>query len=389
MVQRKSGSFENISTAGGETCRAFIPNPLPPIPPLNIDTELKALEEKALLSLGRLDSVSTLLPDTSLFLYMYIRKEAVLSSQIEGTQSSLSDLLLWETEALPGVPVDDVQEVSNYVAAINHGLKRLRKGFPISLRLLKEIHAVLLSKGRGSDKTPGEFRTSQNWIGGTRPGNAIYIPPSPEKVVETMGALEKFLHNDPVRTPILQKLALAHVQFESIHPFLDGNGRLGRLMITLLLCAEEALSQPLLYLSLYFKTNRTQYYDLLQGVRVNGEWEAWLHFFLTGVHETSAQAVTTAQRLVKMFTRDRDKIAGLGRASGSALRVHDTLQRTPILSIAKAAKISKLSIPTATTAIGHLESLGLVREIRGRKRGKLYGYSEYVRILNQGTQPLS
>jgi Fic family protein len=227
------------------------------------------------------------LPNTQLFIYLYVRKEAVLSSQIEGTQSSFTDLLLYENDEAPGVPLEDVEEVSSYVAAVNHGLKRLREGFPLSLRLIREIHEVLLSTGRGSDKTPGEFRRSQNWVGGSRPGNVLFVPPPPERVMECMSALEKFLHDDPVRMPALIKVALTHVQFESIHPFLDGNGRLGRLLITFLLCVEGALSQPILYLSLYFKSHRQDYYDLLQKVREEGDWESWGRFFLNSVLETA------------------------------------------------------------------------------------------------------
>jgi len=234
--------------------------------------------EKANRALGRLDGMTLLLPDASLFLYFYVRKEALLSSQIEGTQSSFNDLLLYESDETPGVPLDDVREVSNYVAAMDHGLSRLRGGFPLSLRLIREIHEILLSKGRGSDKGPGEFRRTQNWVGGTRPGTANFVPPPPESLMDCLGALEKFLHNDPVPTPLLIKAALAHVQFETIHPFLDGNGRLGRLLITFLLCAEGALTEPILYLSLYFKTHRSQYYDWLQKVRIDGDWEGWLGF---------------------------------------------------------------------------------------------------------------
>ncbi len=236
------GTYLTTSTAG-ENVRAFVPPALPPDPPLDISPELHDLLEKANRGLGRLDGVARLFPDPDLFLYMYVRKEALLSSQIEGTQSSFSDLLLFENKEVPGVPMDDVKEVSNYVAAMNHGLERLRGGFPLSLRLLKEIHGILLSKGRGHAKAPGEFRTSQNWIGGSRPGNAAFVPPPPNKVMECMGALEKFLHDEPVKTPLLVKAALAHVQFETIHPFLDGNGRAGRLLITLLMCAEGALAQ--------------------------------------------------------------------------------------------------------------------------------------------------
>ena len=242
MKRKLQGHYITISTVG-EKVRAFVPDPLPPSPPIKFTNELREKFDQALLALGRLDSVSVLLPDTSLFLYTYVRKEAVLSSMIEGTQSSLSDLLLFESEHQPGVPLDDVQEVSNYVAALNHGLKRLKEGFPVSLRLLKEIHGVLLSKGRGRDCDPGEFRRSQNWIGGSRPGTAAFVPPPPKQVLDCMGKLELFLHDQPKKTPILVKAALAHVQFETIHPFLDGNGRLGRLIISLLLCSEKVLKQ--------------------------------------------------------------------------------------------------------------------------------------------------
>lgn len=387
-MERKTGDYLTISTVGGETCRAFVPHPLPPEPPLKPDSAIQELEDKALLALGRLDSVSTLLPDTSLFLYMYIRKEAVLSSQIEGTQSSLSDLLLFESEFSPGVPLDDVQEVSNYVAAITHGMSRLRDGFPMSLRLIKEIHGVLMSKGRGSEKDPGEFRRSQNWIGGSRPGNARFVPPPPDRLNDCMGALEKFLHNDPVKTPVLLKAALSHVQFETIHPFLDGNGRLGRLLITLLLCAEGALSEPLLYLSLYFKTHRDDYYNHLQNVRDHGDWENWLRFFLSGVRETSEQAVQTARMLVWQFEEDRKKIQPLGKATGSALRVHHVLQQSPIISITNVARKTGLSFPTAKTSLTKLEELGIVSVLPKKGRSQLYGYTQYISLLSQGTEPL-
>jgi Fic family protein len=255
-----------------------------------------------------------------------VRKEAVLSSQIEGTQSSLSDLLLYEQKEMPGVPLEDVEEVSRYVAAVSHGVKRLREGFPLSLRLLREVHEVLLQTGRGSTKQPGEFRRSQNWIGGTRPGNARFVPPPPENLMQCLGDLEKFLHDDPVKTPTLIKAALSHVQFETIHPFLDGNGRVGRLLITLLLCAENAISEPTLYLSLYFKRHREIYYELLQKVRTTGAWEEWLLFFLEGVEETAEEAVSTATQILEIFAEDRARIESLGRPAGNALRVHSLLQ---------------------------------------------------------------
>lgn len=387
MKRGLTGHYVPLPSAAGEKARAFVPNPLPPDPILVLDAELQELVEKAMLALGRLDGLTTVLPDPTLFLYSYVRKEAVLSSQIEGTQSSLSDLLLFEHEGIAGVPLDDVQEVSNYVAAMNYGLTRLRK-LPLSLRLLKEIHAVLLSKGRGSKKEPGEFRRSQNWVGGTRPGNAVFVPPPSDLLLDCLGALEKFLHNDPVKTPLLVKAALAHVQFETIHPFLDGNGRLGRLLITFLFCAEGVLREPLLYLSLYFKQNRQQYYDLLQSVRLNGDWEAWLRFFLTGVEDTATQAAQTARALMSLAAADEKRVQSLGKPAGSALRVHRLLQAQPIISIATASDELKLSTPTVTASLKRLEKLGMVRETTGGKYARLYAYDKYLKILNQGTEPL-
>lgn len=384
---QRAGTFV-VSTVAGEECRAFIPNPLPPEPPLVLTDDDYDLMEKANRALGRLDGLATLLPDTALFIYFYIRKEAVLSLQIEGTQSSIADLLLYESDEAPGVPLNDVEEVSSYVAAMNHGLKRLGKGFPLSLRLLREIHEVLLSTGRGSTKSPEEFRRSQNWIGGTRPGNAHFVPPPPERVVECMGALEKFLHNQPTRTPVLIKAALAHVQFETIHPFLDGNGRLGRLLITLLLYADEALSAPILYLSLYFKANRDRYYELLQKVRTDGAWEEWLRFFLTGVLETSEQAVQTAKAILQLFDEDRRKIETLKRPAASALRVHQYLQSKPVTSIQSAATALNLTLPTVTTALAHLATMGIVKELTGKQRNRMFYYTDYLKILEQGTEPL-
>jgi len=381
------GSYETTRVAG-ESVRAFVPPPLPPIPPLELDAERHDLLEKANRSLGRLDGVASLFPDPALFLYMYVRKEALLSSQIEGTQSSFSDLLLFESAELPGVPIDDVEEVSCYVSAMNHGLERLRDGFPLSLRLIKEIHKIMLSSGRGSTKAPGEFRTSQNWIGGTRPGKAAFVPPPPQRVIECMGLLEKFLHNDPVKTPLLIKAALAHVQFETIHPFLDGNGRVGRLLITLLLCAEGALAQPMLYLSLYFKEHRDEYYDLLQRVRVKGAWEDWLDFFLLGVIDTADQAVRAAQRILELFREDRVQIEKLGRSALSALRLHHAFQERAVLSIPGAAKRVGVTQPTIASALARLTKLGIVRETTGRKRRKLYVYDAYLKILGEGAEPI-
>lgn len=383
MKRCLQGTFVRQTTAS-EGFEAFVPFALPPTPPLEVDLDLL---EKANRAVGRLDALTLLLPDPSLFLYFYVRKEAVLSSQIEGTQSSLSDLLLHEYHEAP-VPTGDVEEVSQYVAALNKGLELLRGGLPLSLRLIQEIHGVLLSKGRGSTRTPGDFRKSQNWIGGSRPGNARFVPPPPEEVMGCMGDLEKFLHDQPVRTPLLLKAAISHVQFETIHPFLDGNGRLGRLLITFLLCTEGALSEPLLYLSLYFKKHRDTYYDLLQRVRVEGDWEVWVTFFLEGVIETAEQAVTTAQRIMKLFTDDRTRIESMGLAAGNVLRVYSYLQKKPVLEIPRASQEIDISQPTVTSALKRLEEIGVVREITGKARDRIYAYKEYLNILEEGAQPL-
>ncbi|MFN0008540.1 MAG: Fic family protein [Planctomycetota bacterium] len=385
MKRGPSGIVLSAPPAAGETIRAFVPKPLPPTPSLVVDATLREEIDQALLALGRLDSVSSLLPDPALFLYTFVRKEAVLSSQIEGTQSSLSDLLLFELDEAPGVPFDDVREVSNYVRALEHGVKRVRDGFPISNRLFREVHTQLLSHGRGSEKLPGEFRTSRNWIGGPRPGVATFVPPPPDRVLECMGELEKFLHDLPERTPVLLKAALAHVQFETIHPFLDGNGRLGRLLITLLLVSQGVLHEPLLYLSLYFKQNRSTYYELLQSVRTDGDWEAWISFFVRGVKQTAEGAVATAQQLSKIVSEDRERIQTLGRNSGSALRVHFALQQHPVQTIAKATERTGLTVPTVTAALKSLEAVGIVRELTGKKRGRIFGYQRYLDVQNEGT----
>ena len=376
-MKRTTGKYVVISTVG-EKVNAFVPDSLPPKPAIEWDSVLREKFDNALLALGRLDSVSSLLPDTSLFLYMYIRKEAVLSSMIEGTQSSLSDLLLFELGEEPGVPIDDVQEVSNYVAALKHGIKRLDDGFPISLRLMREIHDVLLSKGRGSNKAPGEFRKSQNWIGGTRPGNARFVPPPPEKMLECMSDLELFLHNKPESTPILLKAALAHVQFETIHPFLDGNGRLGRLLITLLLYEQKVLHDPVLYLSLYFKTHRQYYYELLNKVRIDGDWEAWLDFFADAVIETSGQAVATAKDLHKLINADKEKVASLGRVAESALKVHNTLFEKPITTSNWLVEKTGLTAATVNKCLEQLVKVKILKELTKQRRNRVFCYSKYI-----------
>ena len=376
-----------MQTLLGESVRAFVPMPLPPEPPIEISSERQSLLERATLALGKLDSVSNLLPSPHLFLYSYVRREAVLSSQIEGTQSSLSDLLLFELEETPGTPLDDVVEVSNYVAALEHGMSRLREGFPLSNRLLREMHAILMSKGRGSDKQPGEFRRSQNWIGGTRPGNAHFVPPPPGELESCMGALESFLHVS-TGMPVLIKAALAHVQFETIHPFLDGNGRLGRLLITLLLHHGGLLSQPLLYLSLYLKKHRPLYYQLLDSIRLTGNWEAWVDFFLEGVEHTALSSVHTARRIVELFETDDAKIRKAGRSDTSEQRVLLALRQRPILTITHLSETQGMTFPTASKALQKLVQEGIVRELTGRRRNRIYVYDAYLAILNEGGEPL-
>jgi Fic family protein len=368
------------STVTGEKVRAFVPAPLPPA--FNLES-LQPILEQANQAIGRLDGTASSLPDLRLFLYSYVRKEAVLSSQIEGTQSSLSDLLLFENAETPGAPLDDVQEVSNYVAALNHGLSRLRGNFPLSLRLIREIHDVLLSKGRGSHAHPGEFRTSQNWIGGTRPGNAAYVPPPPEYVLPCMSQLEKFLHDDQTALPLLIRAGLAHAQFESIHPFLDGNGRIGRLLITFMLCAEGILREPVLYLSLFFKQHRRLYYDRLTATRYSGDWTGWLDFFLQAVRDTANQAADTAGKIDALFRKDREKIDSFGRGTASTLLVYRYAQTHVLFSIRKAAQDTKLPFPTTSAAVARMTEAGILHQAGGNRRNRIFVYQRYLDLLNQ------
>ena len=385
MHRGETGRYETTNV-GGETVRAFVPSRLPPEPALDLSV-LQVPLERALLALGRVDSLSTLLPDTHLFFYRFVRKEAVLSSQIEGTQSSLSGLLLFELGEAPGALLDDVVEVANYVLALEHGLRRLRGGFPLCNRLIREMHAELMARGRGSDKTPGEFRRSQNWIGGQRPGTARFVPPPAHAIPDCMSDLEQFFHEHS-GLPVLLRAGLAHVQFETIHPFLDGNGRIGRLLITLMLCHDRVLQEPLLYLSLYFKRYRGDYYTLLNEVRKTGDWEAWLTFFLDGVVETSEEAVSTAQRLLSLFEEDQSRVQQRGRAAGSALRIHQALQERPIMSLQKLVDRTNLSFPAVSAGMKILEELGVAHELTGRKRNRLFGYGRYLAILSEGTEAL-
>lgn len=387
VIPRQTGTYVEASLAGSRY-RAFVPAPLPPEPPLDLARpDLVGRKERADQSLGRLDGITLLLPDPELFLYQYVRKEALLSSQIEGTQSSLSDLLLFELDRAPGVPIDDVEEVSNYIAALNHGLRRLRQdGFPLSLRLLREMHAILLRGGRGAHKQPGEFRRQQNWVGGRSPATASFVPPPPDRLPECLDAFERFLHDDSL--PTVFKAALAHVQFETVHPFLDGNGRLGRLLIALMLCNDGVLREPSLYLSLYFKSHRARYYQLLDAVRTEGDWEGWLAFFLDGIAETAQQAVDTAQRLLHLLHTDRARIATLGRRAGNAGLVFEQFARQVVLTASAIAPALPMSGPTLHGAIAALAELGIVNELTGQRRNRVFAYQAYLAILSEGAQPL-
>ena len=385
MRRGPSGRWESERAFGGESVRPFVPGPLPPDPPLQLEV-LRDEIDAAHLAVGRLDAVTVLLPDPSLFLYSYVRKEAVISSQIEGTRSTLADLLLFELDEAPGVPFDDASEVLGYVRALERGLELLSSGLPVCGRMLAQVHEVLLGQGRGSDKSPGEYRRTQNWIGGTRPGKAEFVPPPAQLVHDCMGDLDRFLNDQPQRTPALVKAGLAHVQFETIHPFLDGNGRVGRLLVTLLLCAEGLLEKPLLYLSLYLKQHRARYFELLTAVRRDGDWEEWLRFFLVGVAQVAKQATDTALRLNQLFAADRARLEALDRRAGSALRVLHELTRHPILAIPECARRSGLSEPTVAASMQRMEELGLVRELTGKQRRRLYCYSAQLPILNEGLE---
>lgn len=369
-----------------EIYQAFIPNPLPPKPDIDL-SEVSVLLEKANQAIGELNGVVETSVDPDVLNYMYVRKEAVLSSQIEGTQSTLDDLLKYESEQTQGIPVADASEVSSYVAALNHGMERIREGFPLSLRLIREIHKILLTNSRGQTKLPGEFRSSQNWIGGTRPGNARFVPVPPDKLMSVLGDLEIFMNNDD-KIPNLIKAALIHVQFETIHPFLDGNGRLGRLLITFFLCVKGVLASPFLYLSLFFKKNRSLYYDSLNGVRKNGDWENWIKFFLEGVIETANDAKTTLISIQNIFSSDVEKVKTLGRATDSALKVFAVFQRKPLLTVAEIVDAINSTKPTVIKSLKHLMDLGIIENNSEKKWGQIYTYKKYTDLLSSDIDKL-
>lgn len=378
------------TTVGDEEVHAFVPAPLPPDPPLNIDGSMITALDAASRALGRFDGAVRYLPNKGLLIYSYVRKEAVLSSQIEGTQSSLSDLMQHELETAPGTPLDDVAEVSTYVAAVEHAYQQMTdpSGLPLCNRLLREAHGILLSTGRGADKRPGEFRTSQNWIGGSRPGTAAFVPPPAPQAQRAISDLEKFLHADDELPPLV-RAGLAHVQFETIHPFLDGNGRIGRMLITLLLCDRDVLSTRAFYPSLYFKHHRSDYYDLLNRVRTEGTWNEWLLFFLEGIRSIAETALETTQRLETMAANDRRVIEDrAGKSASSTLRVHATLMERPVLNVETSSHLSGLSWPAVNNAMIRLCDLDIAAEVTGQRRNRVFKYSEYLKVLEEGTEPL-
>ena len=374
------------SSANGVRLRAFIPELMPPKPLVRMEGAMLTAFSEAMHALGGLKLVASQLPDIDIFLYSYVRKEAVLSSQIEGTRSTLSEFLQHEATGAPGGLREDVEEVSNHVAALNHGMNRMRGGFPISNRLVREMHALLLRTGRGSNRMPGEFRQGQVWIGGDDPSRARFVPPQANYVQDLMSDLERFMHSDDPEVPPLLRAGYAHVQFETIHPFSDGNGRIGRILITTMLLAARVLDEPMLYLSLYFKNNREEYYDLLNSVRLNGDWDAWIEFFLQGVRDTAIGATETASRLRKMFETDRGTASRTGRRAGSVLRVHEAFMNRPVLTIPEVAKTTGLTFPTASAAVSALIDQGVAAELTNRTTNRVFVYTNYLNVLSEGTE---
>ncbi len=363
-----------VHKTGSESYKSYIPIKLPI--EVQIDSRLMEKTSSVLTELGNLS-----VPSLDLFLYMYVRKEAVLSSQIEGTQSSLNDLILFENNQKPSTQISDVTEVSRYVEALNYGIERINSGFPLCLRLLREIHAILLHDTRGQEYLPGEFRTSQNWIGGTRPGNAAFVPPEPQILDEYLSNLENYINNDEI--PVLSRAAVAHVQFETIHPFLDGNGRIGRLLIILILFNSGMLKTPLLYISLYFKEHRFEYYRQLNDVREKGTWEDWIDFFLKGVMSVAQQAISVIKKTTLFFETCYEDISKIGRQRFSIEQVLEYLKKHPITFAKNVASDLKLSIPTARAALETLAKHKIVSVTHVDRKQKTYTFQKYLNLLNE------
>lgn len=379
MKRSNPGSYITISTVG-ERVQAFVPRPLPPQPLPVLSPRGNRLFAEAVSALAELEAMGNHLPGIEPFIYAYVRKEAVLSSMIEGTQSSLSDLLLYEQGGYTAAADDDVADVSHYVSAMQLGIQRMTEGYPVSLRLIRELHAELLRRGRGAYKMPGEFRQSQNWIGGTRPGNAAYVPPPPQELMQCMGDLELFINAEDGIHPLL-KAAMVHVQFESIHPFLDGNGRVGRLLIQMMLCRSGLLSRPLLYLSLFFKRHRQEYYRLLGSIRHEGDWEAWIEYFLEAVVETSRDAVANIITLREQMRTHDEWAAALGRMRKSAVAVLALLQRYVIVRPLTLARQADMAPATVYKILSKMEEQGVVYQRTSTERNRIYTYTPYQHLL--------
>lgn len=385
-MKRKTGRFER-NVAGGESVEAFVPDPLPPSPPLELGARLGERVRLAEQSLGRLELAGAMVPSVDWFLYAFVRKEAVITSQIEGIQATLVDLLRFEAQGAEE-PTADVREVCNYVDALRYARAQLAspKGLPLSMRLLSESHRRLMRGVRGASKQPGKIRTSQNWIGGSRPGNAAFVPPPPHRLPDLLSDFEKYLNQDDREASPLVRAGLAHVQFETIHPYLDGNGRIGRLLITLLLEESGALTQPLLYLSLFFKRHRDEYYRRLSAVRSDGDWEGWLDFYLDGVATIAEEGVTSARELFALVTRDRERVLSAGGTSVAAVRLLEALPRQPVVSVGSAMKVLETTKPTAGRAIDSLVTAGVLIETTGRRRDRGFAYQAYLDLLRKGTE---
>lgn len=385
-MKRKTGHYV-VTTTAGEKVKAFVPDSLPPKPSLKLDAKISDALDRATLELGRLDVAANIVPNTDWFIYGFVRKEAVVTSQIEGYEPTLSDLFSWEAKSDRQEPGLDLKEVCNYLDALEYARAELAnpRGLPISLRLLKQTHKRLMQGVRGAAKQPGHFRTSQNWIGGARPGNAAFVPPPPDKLTDCLDSLEKYIHkgND---LPQLVRIGLVHVQFETIHPFLDGNGRLGRLLIALLLEQWRLLSSPLLYISVYFKRNREEYYDRLASIRKDGDWEGWTLFFLEGVASMGREATVTAEELFKLLERDRLTLLGATNSSVSGLRLLDQLASHPYVTLSRAVQVLGTSKPTATKAMSLLAENGILREMDTEKRPRTFVYQEYIDLLKEDTE---
>ena len=377
------------TTVAGETVEAFVPFPLPPADPsLRFDARLEDALRKADAALTRLDLAAELVPSIDWFIYGFVRKEAVISSQIEGTQATLTDLLDFEaTEATGLAPGADIEEVCNYLDALGYARAQLDRpdGLPLSMRLLNECHRRLMDGARGATKQPGEIRRSQNWIGGSRPGNAVFVPPPPGALAEALSRFEQFIHAKS-DLPALVRVGLLHLQFETIHPYLDGNGRIGRLLIALLLQHWSLLSQPLLYISLFFKRNRDEYYRRLGAVRIDGDWEGWIAFFLDGVGEIADEAIESARELSKLVREDREKVLGVRGSSLAAARIFEVLPSHPVLTVNRAMRILDTTRPTATKAVRTLVQTGVLEETSGRKRDQRFSYARYLHLLGKGTE---